>query len=260
MKICIVGTGNVSWHFVHRINACPELDLVQIVGRNKAAFSTYFDDIDSEKIDDISKIDTSCDLYLLCVNDDSIDVIVNKIPFRLGSNQLLIHTSGSKDLSYLTPFAHQVGCLWPIQSLTKGQLISANKFPIGVTGNNVESNKRLFELANTLSPNVIMISESQKPKYHLASVMTNNLVNHIIYQAHEYCKSQNLDFEHLMPLLNHTIEKLGTTSAFNAQTGPARRHDQTTINKQLAMLADFPHLQSMYQLISTNISSTYPKQ
>ena len=48
-----------------------------------------------------------------------------------------------------------------------------------------------------------------------------------------------------------------TISPYNAQTGPAKRNDQVTINQHLRTLESHPEYQSIYELLTKSIKNTH---
>ena len=65
--------------------------------------------------------------------------------------------------------------------------------------------------------------------------------------------------EILQPLLTETFAKLQNTSAYDAQTGPARRNDSLTIANHLAML-DNNNYKEIYEIITNSIINTYGRK
>ena len=54
--------------------------------------------------------------------------------------------------------------------------------------------------------------------------------------AHEVCEANNVPFEILKPLITETANKINTSTPYVAQTGPAKRGDQKTIESHLKKL------------------------
>jgi hemoglobin-like flavoprotein len=69
----------------------------------------------------------------------------------------------------------------------------------------------------------------------------------------QYCRDENLDFNLLKPLILETVTRIETTAPENAQTGPAIRHDTTTITKHLELLQQHPQLKAFYNLFTQSI-------
>ena len=88
---------------------------------------------------------------------------------------------------------------------------------------------------------------------HLAAVFVNNFVNHLYAAGADILHNKKLDFDLLKPLIRETAEKIETLQPIDAQTGPARRNDQNTINAQLKMLQDKPELQKIYSFATESI-------
>jgi hypothetical protein len=86
----------------------------------------------------------------------------------------------------------------------------------------------------------------------------NNFVNHLYYLGNKICEENNIPFEILHPLIKETSNKLEELSPFNAQTGPAKRNDKQTMEKQLALLPK--KSKEIYTLLSNSILETYGKK
>ena len=66
---------------------------------------------------------------------------------------------------------------------------------------------------------------------------------------------QQLPLVWLKPLVEETIKKAFDLGPENSQTGPAMRHDETTLQKHLEMLGSSPGLNELYGVISKDIES-----
>ena len=61
----------------------------------------------------------------------------------------------------------------------------------------------------------------------------------------------------LRPLMEETVRKALRTGPEPAQTGPAVRHDDRTIESHLELLSFSPEYQKLYRLISSMITEHY---
>ena len=63
----------------------------------------------------------------------------------------------------------------------------------------------------------------------------------------------------LIPQLYHTVKtkKVQDISPYSAQTGPAKRNDQVTINHHLRTLESHPEYQSIYEQLTKSIKNTH---
>jgi hypothetical protein len=71
--------------------------------------------------------------------------------------------------------------------------------------------------------------------------------------ADEILEKKDIDFQLLLPLLEETVRKVKLIKPREAQTGPAKRNDQVTIEEHLKMLNEFPEIQKLYKLFSEQI-------
>jgi hypothetical protein len=86
----------------------------------------------------------------------------------------------------------------------------------------------------------------------LAAVLVNNFTNHLFAEAASICSQNYLPFELLNPLIQETVNKLEDLSPKAAQTGPAVRHDQKTIEKHLTLIQE-RSLQEIYKAVTLAI-------
>ena len=73
--------------------------------------------------------------------------------------------------------------------------------------------------------------------------------------AEEILKSNNINSDILYPLINETANKLNYLSPKNAQTGPAIRNDQITIQKHLNLLKETKYFEIYDKLTKEIIKS-----
>ena len=62
-----------------------------------------------------------------------------------------------------------------------------------------------------------------------------------------------INFKDLKPLLEKTIEAALNEDSFVEQTGPAKRGDNTLIEKQVKKLKEFENLQEIYEIFTKQI-------
>jgi predicted short-subunit dehydrogenase-like oxidoreductase (DUF2520 family) len=246
-KVSIIGSGNVGSHLaiaLHQAN----IDVTHISGRNTAS--------NRELAKIVNAISCSVDalpedqLVLICTPDDAIQDIVNAI----SDATPVAYTSGSVSINDLDN-RDTIGVFYPLQTFTKSKELSLSEVPFFIESNDSDFAKQLFDLAKNISNEVVYADSAMRKKLHLTAVWVNNFTNHVIYQAQKYAESNEVAFEHLMPLLNETLRKLDDKTAFEAQTGPARRGDNKTIESHLSELDGLS--KELYSILSTSIKKTY---
>ena len=92
-----------------------------------------------------------------------------------------------------------------------------------------------------------------------AAVFANNFSNHLFYLGGKICSENQLSFSILKPLIKETVDKLEVLSPYEAQTGPAKRNDQNTLEAHLSILESDLH-KDIYTLLSQSLQETYGKK
>ena len=71
--------------------------------------------------------------------------------------------------------------------------------------------------------------------------------------SEDICKEYSIPFEILQPLILETANKIQSLPPSKAQTGPAQRGDELTIEKHIAALESNSDLQAIYKTLSNSI-------
>jgi len=256
MDISIIGTGNVSFHLAKAINKAKGINLVSITGTTLEKARSIKGKKKLIRLDSISEIPKS-DIVIICVGDDKIAEVSDEI-FRskILQNSIICHTSGSISSKILKNHK-KFGSFYPLQTFSKNNPLNFSKVPISLHANKRSVLKHLMQLAEAISQDVRLLNDADRLQVHLSAVISNNLVNHLIYLAKQRLTDQNINEDILDPLIKETINKLKIMSSFDAQTGPARRNDKATLSTHIKDLAKEPELQKVYKTITKSIIKTY---
>ena len=253
-KIVIIGAGNVATHLAKRLQK-KEHEILQIVSRTEKSGKDLSLIISAPFTTDLKKINTNADVYLLCVPDDEILKIASTLKLP---KKLIIHTSGSVEMNVLKNISSNIAVFYPLYSFSKQIKVSFSSAPVLIEASNPASLQKLKLLAHSVAKNVTEVSSHDRLKIHLAAVMVNNFTNHLYTQSYDYLKKEKINLFHLLqPLIKQTIKKIKTLPPASAQTGPARRGDNTTLKKHLALLEKYPEQQKVYKLFTTLIKDYY---
>ena len=191
------------------------------------------------------------DIYIIAVKDSAIQEILENI--NLNEDQLIVHTAGSVPMSILDGFTNCYGVFYPLQTFSKSRKVDFSNIPICIEANHPSTTMKLEKLGERLSSSVNQINSEERKSLHLAAVFVNNFVNHFYSIGAEILHDKKLDFGLLKPLIRETAEKINTLHPLEAQTGPAKRNDQSIINAQLKMLHDQPEYQKIYSFVTESI-------
>lgn len=232
-KVCILGTGNVAAHLEHwlaeaGINAC-------ICSARRPEHWP------------------EADIYMLAVTDGAISEVARQLR---GRNAIAVHLSGSSPIDALNDCRLR-GVIYPVQTFTKGIPLNYSEIPLLVEGSTPEVTETLWELAGKMSSKRIAADSEQRRKVHLAGVMASNFPNHLLLLAQMQLETEGFPLDLLRPLMEETLNKAFEKGPYEAQTGPARRNDQMTLNKHMNMLDAETRTKEIYRQISSSINDTY---
>lgn len=245
-KVSIIGSGNVATQLGKAlVNNGTVVTHVASKNRDHAQELANLLKADACSLDELPNQFT-----IICVSDDAISAVCSEIAEGIP----LVYTSGSVGLEDL-PSRDRIGVLYPLQTISKTGTVDMKSVPFLVESKNESFQKEIYEFALVLSPSTHIVNSEQRRKIHMAAVWINNFTNHIVYQAQKITEDQQLDYRLLLPLLKETLNKLDHQSAFEAQTGPARRGDSNTIEKHLN--AQSGTARELYELLTKSINETY---
>lgn len=252
IKVTVIGSGNVAQHLITAFLKSSEIELSQVFSRDKTSVAPL---IDSEKITSDYNALLESDVYIIAVSDSAIAAVSANLPFQ---NRLVVHTSGSVPLEDLDP-KNKRGVFYPLQTFTKNKEVDFSIIPTCLESEFDDAYTILENLAEAIKSKHYLISSSQRKSLHVAAVFVNNFTNHLYQLGKDICEVHQLPFEILKPLIAETANKVQSLSPLDAQTGPAKRHDQNTIEAHLALLTD--HTQKeIYKILTQSIQHSHVKK
>lgn len=251
IKVVIIGAGNVATHLYRTFSEVKEVEVVQVYNRNEKHL-TFVKEAEKRvsKIDELQK----ADIYLLAIKDEAISEFASEMPETAG---IVAHTSGSEPMDSLRRF-HNFGVFYPLQTFSKNKAIDFRNIPICLEANSEKNLQILKELAEKISEKIFEVNSEQRKALHLSAVFVNNFTNHLFAIASEYCRKNELPFDILRPLIKETVDKIESLNPIDAQTGPALRNDQKTIDMHLKMLDE--DQKKIYTTLTESIQKLHGKK
>lgn len=254
-QISILGAGKVAEHLGKRLRDCG-LNIQQVYSRQISDAETLAKKLDAEGINDWNLLATEkLDLLILAVRDQAIPEVVQQIKPFLSHSTLVVHTSGTSPLHWLSDDLPHTGIFYPLQTFSPGREPDFGQIPICIEASNIADQQLLLELGQRISHKVQITSEADRRTLHLAAVFVNNFVNHLYQIGAEILAEKGLSFELLLPLIQETAAKIQQQSPATMQTGPAIRGDEVTIRRQVELLESHPEWQALYRAITALIQS-----
>jgi len=244
IKVILLGSGNVATHLFQAFSKVDEIEVVQVFSRTISK-----DFPETLQTSDFSKI-AEADVYIICVSDSAIFSVSSQLQFE---NRLVVHTSGSSDLNALDS-KNNKGVFYPLQTFTKNKAVDFSEIPICLEAETISDYIVLEKVAKSISKKVYAISGEQRKALHVSAVFVCNFTNHLYQIGNEICLKNTIPFEILQPLIKETAEKIQSLSPSEAQTGPAVRNDQKTIEKHIDFLAN-ENQKEIYKILTKSIQN-----
>ncbi len=250
-SVVIFGCGNVASYFAERFKELG-FTILQVYHPDIQKAEAFAVSYQAIAIDDIKKVNQQADIYFIAVKDSVIENIAVQLPITSG---IVLHTSGAIKLEVLNKHK-RAAVFYPLQTFTKGIKTVNKDFPLLIESAAKSDESYLEQLAVKMGMQVHFINSNQRTEIHLAAVFAANFANHCIKIGYDLMASKNHPPEMLLPLIKESIYKLNYITPAEAQTGPAIRHDDVTIEKHLQLLNNNTSLKLLYELLTKNIQSS----
>ncbi len=251
-NISFIGSGNVASHLALAFIK-EGLNIAEVYSPTVAHAKQFAQQVDCDVVNGPNSLNPNVDLILVSVPDS---IIREAFEGLQKSEGIIAHTSGFSSIEVLSSAKH-FGVFYPLQTFTKNKEIDLSDVPFCIEGNNQEIEALLKELAGKLSKDVQYINSEDRRYLHLAAVMVNNFTNHLYHIAGDILKEKGISLDLLLPLIRETANKIKTLGPEQAQTGPAKRNDTSTISEHEKMLSNLPEYRELYHLISMQIRNKY---
>jgi len=245
LNVVVLGTGNVAYHFIKAFEKATDVQVVQVYNHSPKSLKAFDSYHTTTELSELKK----ADLYLICVKDDKVEAVANAIPFS--EHAIVAHVSGSVPL---LKTKHKDAVFYPLQTFSKDKAISFVGLPVCIETEQEEDFDVLHQIAEHLNAKVYAVNSVQRQELHLAAVFVCNFVNHLYHAGHEICRNKDLPFDVLKPLIQETAQKILSKSPKEAQTGPAKRNDLSTIERHIEQLKGSPY-KDLYRYLTTSIQN-----
>lgn len=253
--VTLIGSGNIAtWMAYQLIN--KGIIVRQVYSKTYTNCQKLAQYCHATAIQSLSEMDGDSDLYLFSLKDDVYEEVIGKISRRL---PLAVITSGSCSQHILSSIAEKFGVVYPCQTISFDKdfskingVFNGLEVPLCVEGCDVDTTSQLMEFSKLLSGIVAVLSEQQRNTLHLAAVFASNFTNAMYATGFDILNDRGIDTKMLLPLLKNTLNKIEHFSPWDAQTGPAKRNDESIMNKHLSQLKDERQVQ-IYKLLSRYI-------
>ena len=237
-----------------------------VVGRAKECISVFPDQsveylhVDISNVDDEAiKLSNDSDRLLVETGDVVFATVPDQYIQSLASfcdqaGVVFMHCSGATPISVMNHA--QSGVFYPLQTFSQVGDVNWSDVPV------FWENAQLLALFDSLFL-ALGVKKSQelssidREYLHLAAVFANNYTVAMAGIAHDLLQSRNMKCEWIQPILEKTANNLGLPDPWNALTGPAKRNDQSSIDRHLKLLENQPELRAIYEKMGWYIQSNH---
>ena len=244
--VTFIGSGNVATHLALAMHSAG-FTIGQVLSRDYDHAQLLASRVDAQPINRRELLRNDAEVYILAVGDDALlDLALDlKLP-----EALVLHTSGATTAEVLRPISRRYGVVWSPQTFVRDIAMDYSELPLCIEGCSPTVTGEIENLMRAVSHNVHRLTCEQRRWAHLSSVMVSNFVNAINALAQQTMQQHGLDFNILRPIAEQTLRKWDYGDLRTQQTGPAVRHDDSTIKLHRRLLADQPDLLKLYDLMT----------
>ncbi len=248
-KIRIVGTGKLAESLLMLFDQHSEYEVI-LVGRN-AERMNHLQSKFGLKTNNDPSIRTP---ILLCVPDAHIG---NVAQTWIHQASLFVHFSGATSIDILPKTSNGNAVCWPAQSFGDPASVVWKDVPMFTESDGEKGAQFLESFLKITEAQSFALTSADRQKMHMTAVFMNNFVNHLAFTARQYCLKNDLPFEALLPLMEKTVSMVRYPGPDIAQTGPARRNDQRTMQIHKDLMGDNPEMIEIYEMLSKQIIQRY---
>ncbi len=250
MEVVFIGSGNVATQLGLALKEKGVI-IKQVYSKSYTNAEILAKKLDAEATSDIADIYMEADFYFYALKDMALRSTLKKIDMPAG---IQVHTGGSISIREFEGFSSRYGVFYPLQTFTVDKQVDFSVIPICIEACNQDVQEKLTVLAGLISQKVCLLNSEGRRKVHLAAVYACNFTNYMYDIASQILENSGIPFDIMYPLITETAEKIKTIKPYNAQTGPAVRMDETTIDKHLAMLSKNRDFKNIYKVLTKSIN------
>ena len=197
----------------------------------------------------------SANVYIYAVKDEALAAVVAQVKGK--ERAMHLHTSGTMPISVFGDDKPHAGIFYPFQTFSKARVIEDfSTVPVFFEARGIDDISAVYSLALTITSHVYEATQHDRERLHVAGVYACNFTNLMYTLAAELLSSTHIPFKALLPLINETAAKIHSLSPRDAQTGPARRADQSVMQHHMELLPN-DELREIYQLLSEQIKKRF---
>lgn len=250
-QVGIIGYGNVGSHLSRIFQKVEDLKLTVY---NRSSIPQGQNPENIHITGELQDLATS-ELVILAVKDDAIIPVLEQIKDIVASDTIVCHCSGSTPSEVIKPYFKNYGVLYPLQTFSTDKSIDYTEIPLFITGSDPATTQIIKNISQYISPKTYEIDDNQRISLHISAVFCCNYTNAMYAIGQKICTDHDLNFDHLLPLIEETANKIKQLPPQKAQTGPAMRGDWKIVHQQETYLTSYDkQITTLYRQLADYIN------
>ncbi len=170
------------------------------------------------------------DLVIVATPDTAIESVAAALAPGVRPDTLVIHLSGARGLDALAALPSRVGALHPLQTMPT---VEAGLARLPGSWCAIAGDPEVAALAAQLELPPVEVSDADRARYHAAACIASN---HLVALLAQVERVSPVPLVALLPLVQASVDHVGTLGAEAALTGPIARGDVDTVRAHLDAL------------------------
>ena len=220
--------------------------------RNIAHAERLAAEVGAQTVDAPEALNPAVDFCVVAVSDDALPAVVERLRMP---DSIVLHTSGTCDIELLRNVSPHHGVLWSPMSFVRQEPMDYSTLPYCIEGSDMDTTDAIEQLVRQVGDHVYRLDTRQRRHAHLSAVIANNFGNALLAEVQQLSAQWDIPFEVLQPIILQTAQRAGSGNLWQQQTGPAARHDQSTLDTHRTMLQEQPEMLELYNLFTKLIAS-----
>lgn len=265
MNVVLIGAGNLAYHLALQLHR-------NFLSHHSTHHLTVVNHRHSIVLEDLEKTGITCiaslkdipsdaDIYMIAVKDTAIEEVRDVLKHKVHSHAVVVHTSGAITSDVLNNFEYY-GVFYPLYSFSlREKNIVWQHIPVFYIAHHIYVKEKLSTLVQFLNPQCfIQIDDDLKLRIHILAVFANNFINALLHSIYVLVQNDSAIqsyeiYQYVLSFAKYTIQRVQNDNPAVFQTGPAIRFDNSTIEKHLLYLKQYPDIQKLYFAFTEYIQS-----
>lgn len=252
-RIGFIGAGNVAHHIARSFMNAGH-DVKAVCARTYESAKSLADIVGAVPCDNVESLPVdTLDLIVIATNDSSVGEVAETLA---RSEAIIAHTSGSVPLDVLSSKHRKSAVIYPLQTFSKDIAVEIDKVPFFIEATDRRTLEDIESITRQISSTVYHADSTVRSKLHIAGVLSSNFPIYLLEMARRVLDEAGLPLSTVGPLVEASIKKAFEKTPLDALTGPARRGDISTVEKQSASFEN-PVERQVYDAMSKAILTEF---